>query len=240
MATGPMKPVAPVRNTRLVKAFDAAAVDAALAESPELLGWRDERGRNWLHLCCATELKGRDPAASVNTADVLLARGLDLADHAFTEGDWKATPVWFCVGRGRNLAVADHLIGRGGDPNFSLWAAAFNDDVPAIDLLVSHGAVVDDPAEASETPFLAAVKWSHFAAAAALARHGADVNIVDPTGMTALHYMLKKSSGLEYFEMLADHGARGDIAGPDGETVAAIMARKRDPAFHLLATRFAG
>jgi hypothetical protein len=70
----------------LVRAFDWKAVDAGLTEKPQLVTHRDERGRNWLHVCCATSLDGRDPTSSCRTADVLLAHGIDLLDHAFTEG----------------------------------------------------------------------------------------------------------------------------------------------------------
>ena len=56
----------------LVKAFDWKAVDAGLREKPQLVKHRDERGRNWLHVCCATVLDGRDPKSSIRTADVLL------------------------------------------------------------------------------------------------------------------------------------------------------------------------
>ena len=77
----------------LVRAFDWKAVDAGLMEKPRLVSQRDERGRNWLHVCCATSLDGRDPKSSIRTADVLLAHGIDVRDHAFTEGRWRATPV---------------------------------------------------------------------------------------------------------------------------------------------------
>jgi len=227
--------ISKTRLTELVKAFDWAGVDAGLAEKPALLGVRDERGRNWLHLLCATELKGRDPARSLKTADVLLARGIDLADHAFTEGAWKATPVWFAVGRGRNLALAEHLLKKGANPNYSLWAASFNEDAAAIELLVRYGAQLEDPAVPEETPFLGAIGWSKFKAAEALARHGADVNAANPKGQTALHLMLKKDSPFEAFQMLARFGPRADIPGPDGKTAAEIMARKKDPRFKVLA-----
>ena len=62
----------------LVRAFDWKAVDAGLKEKPKLVEYRDERGRNWLHVCCATALDGRDPRPSIRTADVLLAHGIDL------------------------------------------------------------------------------------------------------------------------------------------------------------------
>lgn len=68
----------------LVRAFDWKAVDAGLKEKPKLVEYRDERGRNWLHVCCATSLDGRSPQLSIRTADVLLAHGIGLQDHAFT------------------------------------------------------------------------------------------------------------------------------------------------------------
>ena len=211
-------------------------VEADLTESPALLEVRDDRGRNWLHVCCGVDPapRGLRPADSIRTADVLLAAGLGLDDEAFREGDWKATPLWYAIARGRNRKLAGHLLGLGCDPNHCLWAAAFHDDVRAIDLLVSAGADVD-PVTEDETPFLSAVKTSHFLAAKALLERGADVDFRDVHGRTALHYMLRKGSDLRHFRMLAGFGARGDIPDAEGRTAAAILARKRDPAFRKLA-----
>ncbi|MGA0603938.1 ankyrin repeat domain-containing protein [Caulobacter sp. KR2-114] len=233
--------VSKTRMQALVKAFDAPAVAAALAESPDLLAWRDERGRNWLHLACATPLAGagRDADASVRTAEALLAAGLPLDGAAFTEGAWQATPVWFCIARGRNLILATWLLERGADPNYSLWAAAFNRDLAAIRLLVAHGANLED-GSVDESPFLGAVQWSHFDAAEELLRLGADPNVRDSKGMTALHYMLRKGSEAAHFQMLARHGARGDIPDAEGRTAADLLRRKRDPELKALAERLAG
>ena len=223
-----------VRNLR------ASDVAALLRESPDLLAWRDQRGRNLLHACCGVDVRERAPRDAVRTADVLLAAGLDLNGEAFREGSWRATPLWYAIARGRNLPLAKHLLGRGADPNHCLWAAGFNDDVAAIRLLLAHGADVDPVAE-DETPFLAAVKTSHFASARVLLEHGADPDFRDSRGMTALHYMLKKSSTPEHFAMLARHGARGDVPDARGATAAALLARKRDPRLRrvaeLLATK---
>lgn len=231
--------VSKTKMTSLVRTFAATDVDAALETSPDLAGVRDARGRNWLHLCCGVDIRGKAPAAeqSVRTAGVLLAHGLDLDAEAFTEDAWKATPLWFAIARGRNLLLAEYLLEHGCDPNYALWAAAFNDDLEAIDLLVGFGAIVDDPSVPDETPFLAAVKVSHFEPADRLLDHGADVNVQDPKGMTALHYMLKKQSDKAHFEMLVAHGARGDIPNREGLTAVDIMRKKRDPDFHALADR---
>jgi uncharacterized protein len=219
-----------------VKAFDWKAVDAGLAERPDLLAHRDDRKRNWLHVVCGTNLNGRKPAASIRMADVLLARGIDLHDHAFTEGKWKATPVWWCVSWGRNLALAEHLLKLGATTDCASFATCWNDDVPALDLLLKYGAEVDDMTSSiAETPFLGAIAWSRFRYAESLLKRGADVNARNGKGATALHLMLKKGSDFEYFAMLAKYGARADIPGPDGTTAAQIMSRKKDKRFRKLA-----
>jgi ankyrin repeat protein len=224
--------------TRQVGALDAVAVRVSLDESPALLDHRDERGRNWLHLCSSIDVTNRadEVDASIAIADDLLERGIDIDDAAFTEHDgaWRATALWYCVGRGRNLPLATDLLERGCDPNHSLWAAAFRDDLAAIDLLLDHGAELDAVIE-QETPFLSAVKTSHFRPAWHLAERGADIDIVDPNGMTALHYMLKKSSDTVHFVDFFQFEPRIDIPGPDGVTAAELLSRKRDQTLRELA-----
>ncbi len=211
-----------------VKEWNAKAVAAGLAEDRKLLDWRDERGRNFLHVCCGVGVKGRQASHSLRTADALLDAGLELNREAFREGTWKATPLWYAIARGENLALAKHLLALGSDPNHCLWAAAFRDDLAAIDLLLDHGADIEAVAE-GETPFLGAVKVSHFDSAQKLLERGANPNFKDKKGMTALHYMLKKGSDKSHLPMVIRHGARGDIANAKGETAAQLLARKRDP-----------
>jgi hypothetical protein len=218
----------------IVKAFDWKAVDAGLREKPQLVKHRDERGRNWLHICCGRPLDGRDPMSSIRTADTLLAHGIDLQAHAFTEGRWRATPVWYCVAFGRNLQLAEHLMKLGASPQHSLYAAAYNRDIDAIRLLVRYGADIEEPSGPGETPFLGAIGWSHFDAAAAMLACGANVNAQNDRGMTAAHIMLKKGSNYEHFELLARHGARFDLPDKHGVTATEIMSRKRDPRFRAL------
>ena len=234
--------ISKTKLTAMVKEFDWKDVDRALAERPDLLSVRDERGRNWLHLCCGVNPKCAklNPADSVKTAEVLLRRGLDLNHEAFTEGEWKATPLWFAIARGENLLLAEFLLKRGSNPNYCLWAAAFVENLEAIRLLVRNGAKINDPSVVEESPFIGAIKWSHFKSAEELLKLGADVNYQDPTGMTALHYMLKKSSDKKYFAMLLAHGARGDIKNKDGVTAADLMRKKRDPQFQKMADQLQG
>jgi hypothetical protein len=233
------RPVSKTRMLALVKAFDWAAVERGLAEAPGLLVWRDERGRSWLHICCATAPKTADEIQdSVKTADVLLKAGLDIDGAAFTEDQWRATPLWCAVGWGRNLALARHLLELGCDPEHCLWAAQFARDPAAIHLLVGHGAKID-PVHEGGTPFLEAIKWSHFEEAEVFLELGADVNARDVKGDTALHLMLKKASDKARFHMLIAHGAWGDIADKAGQTARDIMRRKKDPDFRAMADQLA-
>jgi len=223
-----------------VRSYGWKAVDAGLAARPDLLTYRDERERNWLHILCGTLIGKRKPNDGIKTADVLLKRGIDLKDHAFAEGKWKSTPVWWCVAHGRNLTLAEHLLKLGADPHYSMFAACWNDDIEAIDLLVKYGAPADDLKAADEGPFLGAIAWSRFRAAEALLKHGANVNARNAKAQTAFHVMLKKGSDYEHFAMLAGYGARADIPDKDGVTTAQIMARKKDERFRKLAARLGG
>lgn len=215
-----------------VKAHDYTAVRAALTADRDVLAYRGKKGENFLHICCGVQTGAdtRRVRASVKTAQALIDAGIVVDEEAFREGEWRATPLWYAIGRGKNLTLAAYLIERGSTPEYCMWAAAYNDDPAAIQLLCDAGANVDPP-EAGDTPLMFAVKWGRFAAAKALLERGANANFKDAKGKTALHYMLKKRSEPEHFRMFMEHGARLDLADSDGATVRDLLARIRDPRF---------
>ena len=216
-------------------------VRAALESSPELFSVRDERGRSWLHVCCGVNAAARKlaPADGVRTARVLLDAGFDVNEPAFREGEWRATPLWYAIGRGQNLRLAKLLLERGSTPEYCLFAACYQNDFDAIRLLVRSGAPLEEVAE-RETPFLGAIKGSRFGPAELLLELGANVDFQDDDSMTALHYMLKKRSEKKHFQMIIKHGARGDIENADGVTAAEIMRKKKDPDYRKMADELFG
>ncbi len=224
--------------TESVRAYDWRAVAAGLDAKPALLGVRDPRGRTWLHLCCATPPDAtRGAEDHVRLADLLLGRGLGIDDAAFTEGAWRATPLWFTIAWGKDLALAEHLLKLGCSPEHSLFAAVWNEDRAAIRLLLRYGASIEDDANAKESPLFGAVAWSKFGPAEALLLAGANPDFRDAKGRTALHLMLKKGSAPEHFAMFVAAGARGDIPDAEGRTAIDLLRRKRDPAYRAIADR---
>jgi len=206
-----------------VRGHRAGEMREGLAARPELIGHRDDRGRNWLHLACSV------PGTPVAMAELLLELGLGLDDAAFTEGTWRATPLWFAIARGQNLVLAEHLLKRGCNPDFCLFAAAWNEDRVAIRLLLAHGADIEEGADRGDTPLLGAIGWSKFGPAEELLLGGANPDAQDGKGRTALHLMLKKGSAAEHFAMFVTAGAKGDVPDGEGRTVVELLRRKRDP-----------
>ncbi len=235
---------AEMSKTRLfqsIKSLNVEAVASLLGAHPELKQVKDERGRNALHLLCSLPSHEKKNRQSLELARYLLDLGFDINEPAFVEGAaFKATPLWYAISRGGNLPLAKFLLKKGSSPEYCLWSACFHDDVEAVDLLVKHGASLDPVAE-DETPFLGAIKWSHFASAERLLHHGANVNFRNSKGMTALHFLLKKNSDRKHIEMLLRFGADPTLKNADGVSPLDMVANRRDKTlFNLLSTRREG
>jgi ankyrin repeat protein len=224
------------RLFRSIKALDVDAVASLLEAQPGLTRVTDERRRNPLHFLCSLPADPKTTRRSLALARRLLDAGLDVNAPAFVEGAFQATPLWYAISRGRNLPLARLLLKHGSTPENCLWAAAFADNVEAIDLLVRSGASLD-PVTEDETPFLGAVKWSRFAGAERLLRHGANVNFQNREGVTALHLVLKKDSAPEHVLMLLRYGADPTIKSRDGKSPLDLVANRRDKTYFDLLSR---
>ena len=150
------------------KFFDAAAqwdvetVSDGLREDRGLARVVDERGRTALHLCAWTngERDGRDVAASLRVAKVLLKAGADpnaVHDIPDEGGSFKATPLWYAVAWGRNPQLARLLLDGGASPRGCLWACVWANDVELAKTIVKAGAPLDE-AFGGETPLAYATR----------------------------------------------------------------------------------
>src|SRR5256885_16833882 len=104
-----------------VRAFRWRELADAFAARPDLLRARDDRGRTWLHLCCATP--GGDAGDSIPTADLLLRLRRGHEDAPPTAGAWRRAPRWGALPWGRAVAPARHLVHLGSAARRSPVAA---------------------------------------------------------------------------------------------------------------------
>jgi hypothetical protein len=219
-------------KTRLfeaVKQLDLQEAKAILDTKPELLKVWNDQGRNLLHLACSVDCKkiGKPEAAAAKFAGFLLDRGLDIEEEGGAGPDL-CKPIWFATARGRNATVVKLLIKRGAEPT-GLYAAGWWDDTHILKLLIDAGA--DLEVVVGVTPFLACWGWKRFASAKMLALRGADVNVQDERGRTALHIGIEKEFDPALLKWLVAHGASPDIPDRDGVTARAKASRKRNKQF---------
>ena len=81
------------------------------------------------------------------------------------------------------------------------------------------------------TPFLACWGWKRFKAAKTLALKGANVNVQDKRGRTALHIGIEKEFDPALLKWLVEHGASPDIPDREGITARLKASRKRNKKF---------
>ena len=173
-----------------VKAWDAATVRALLASFPSLARATDQKGRTALHLACAVKPGSRalNEPAGVETAVALLGAGADLEAEAAMgedEGDFRATPLWFAVARGENLALARFLLERGAVASHSLWAAVWRDDAGLCRELLRSRPRLNLRAH-GETPIFYAARLKRLKTLEVLIEASADPTIADDRGRDAV------------------------------------------------------
>jgi len=168
------------------KAWDAAAVHALLVASPDLAGATDAKGRTALHLACAVQPAGPTLGEpnGIKTVTALLTAGAGLETAVpmdEDEGDFRATPLWYAVARGENLALVRFLLSRGADASYSLWAAVWRDDDALLRDLLNSKPRLNLRAH-GETPLFYAARLQRLKALVVLIEAGADPAIADAKG----------------------------------------------------------
>lgn len=222
-------------KTRIIEAvqkLDVETVRQLLKVNPSLLTVWNRQGRNLLHLACSASCKKLNlpESSAARMVGFLLDQGMDLEQTNRAVRD-PCTPLWFAVGKGRNLTVVKLLLKRGARPErapgHALYAAGWWQDLKIMDALLQAGALID--VTAGVTPFLACWCWRKFEAAKFLALKGADVNVQDPrNGKTALLYGVEREFDPALLRWLVKHGASPDIKDDSGITPTLKASRKRN------------
>jgi ankyrin repeat protein len=219
-------------KTRLfeaIKTLDLKETKRILEARPELTKVWNEQGRNLLHMACSVDCAGvgKPESAAARLVSFLLDSGFDLEEEGGAGSDL-CKPIWFAVAKGRNLSVVRLLLDRGAQPN-GLYAAGWWEDIKILNTLIDAGA--DKEVVVGVTPFLACWGWGRLKAAKALALKGANVNVQDQRGRTALLIGVEKEYDPALLKWLVKHGASPDIPDRNGVTATLKASRKRDKKF---------
>jgi ankyrin repeat protein len=204
------------------KAWDAAAVEALLAASPDLARATDPKGRTALHLACAVQ-PGKQTLLEPNgltTVAALLKAGADLEAEAPTaedEGDHRSTPLWFAAAIGENLPLVCFLLKRGADASTSLWAAVWRDDDVVCGELLKNKPRLNLRAH-GETPIFYAARLKRLKTLDLLIAAGADPTIMDDQGRDAVDIAQARRLPKDFIDRLMD--ARQRIQGTKSEVPA--------------------
>jgi ankyrin repeat protein len=124
----------------------------------------------------------------IEPVSVLLEAGADLelaAPMDEDEGDFRATPLWFAVARGENLALVRFLLARGADASTSLWAAVWHDGEEMCRELLKSKPRLNLRAH-GETPIFYAARLKRLKTLDLLIEAGADPTVADDRGRKQL------------------------------------------------------
>lgn len=212
--------------------LDAAAVSEFLKD-PKWRRWSEPSGKNALHYLCGLG-PSKDSEKALSILKLLLKSGMDINSvHRIEEkncGFFPATPLWYAYTRGRNEKLYKYLLKNGADPSHCWWAIAWYDDVPAAELWLKHGAIIDEKPSLDDL-FLGSFQWKKMAFAEWTLSQGASVNARGPGGMTALMLAVKRKDE-ESIKRLVSHGADPDIEDEKGMSARKI-AEMKGPKRHL-------
>lgn len=189
----------------------------------------DYFGRNPLYMVVDYNTLPHGGRADRLSAD--LATPLEIAEQLIAKGanlnmQLKLFPPYRALGPDRG---ADGLLRTGATP---LFRAARGGDLPMIDLLLKHGALVDLPQENNITPLMVATGFrasaidtrgrfrneeQAYESARRLLEAGAAVDAVEDTGQTAL-FGAATQGWNSVVQLLADHGADLQYKDSQGNT----------------------
>jgi cytohesin len=168
-------------------------------------------------------------AKDAASAELLLQAGAEpnlLGQVNFGDGYRSATPLWLAISENQ-LPMVQLLLKLKADPNDSqidgrslLFAALSKTKI--LEALLDAGATanVEDPTRFgwNRTPLQSAVGDNEVAAVEALLKHGADPNIRDANGYTALYLAAARPADRKIFELLLDHHADPNVRINNGQT----------------------
>ena len=220
--------------------LDDGRLERAL-RNPDRAREIDPRGRTPLHYVALSGLwKRHGSARALRCASLLLNSRAEVdAAEEIADGDevFRATPLWHALAWQQHLALAAFLLERGADPNPAVFAVTYQGDEDACALLDRHGADWEQVFH-GRTPLMDLMYFRRPAACRWLLARGVDVDTVDRTGRTALHFAALRGVRADHVERLVAAGADVGAKDASGRTpLDYAVEKKRTRLFAVLKPR---
>ena len=165
----------------------------------------------------------------------LLENGADI--NSFSADNCNCTPlmkavengdkdvVTFLIDHGANVAIKDKC----GYTALHRACIIYHDCSPEVlSCLIENGADVNLSTDNNRTPLMTACEYGHVNTVTFLIEHGANVNLQDRDGLTAVHYAVRGSQACEILSCLMENGADVDTKTFDDCTPLMIAAEIGD------------
>ena len=205
---------------------DLRQVERLLAKNSDFAAARDPGGLTALQCAAGSRMGKRNKKTHDSLLEIgrlLLDHGADLKSRVKSWGHDVDT-VYFAISSGQ-IELFELFLDRGADPTAALPAAAWKTDPAFADVALKHGAKIDDAID-NEKPLLnELIRWGQFKQAIWLLEHGANPDLADSDGWTALHQAASRGNENMFKALLA---AKGDPSRKDksGATVLDIAKAK--------------
>jgi ankyrin repeat protein len=207
-------------------------VKRGLAKSKELASARDgEGGLTALQCVCASRMPGK----RLEVAKLLLDAGAD--PNAKTQS-WshEVDVAYFACGTGSS-ELLELLLARGADATAALPSAAWRKTLELAQVCLAHGAKIDEARAGGRALLNELVRWGQVAPALWLLEKGANPNLPDERGWTAVHQAASRGNE-RMLRAILDAG--GDRAKLDQQGLAPwkiAMQANKPRMMELLASR---
>ena len=165
----------------------------------------------------------------------LIENGVDI--NSFSADNCNCTPlmkavengdkdvVTFLIDHGANVAIKDKC----GYTALHRACIIYHDCSPEVlSCLIENGADVNLSTDNNRTPLMTACEYGHVNTVTFLIEHGANVNLQDRDGLTAVHYAVRGSQACEILSCLMENGADVDTKTFDDCTPLMIAAEIGD------------
>lgn len=186
---------------------------------------QDVNNMTLLHYAALSGLGEKATLELRQITETLLDAGAD-GNASAQIGAYPAISVLHFAGGG-NFPVAEVLLQRGCDPNLGFGSSLWGPPGPMAELFLKHGADVNLREGKSQPILHSRIHWNLPSVALWLLKNGADPNLVDDAGNTALHEAASRGVNPKVVQAILDQGGQKHARNKAGQTPLDLAKMKK-------------